>query len=510
MLKQNRPSVYYSVAFFIAFLTLSFLYGYFDMINQPADGVHVWRQSDGLSMALKFYEDGNSLFEPKMHNQLNDEGMAAGEFPILYYIVGKLYHIFGVNIWVFRSVWWLISFLGYFFLFQFCSKILNNKLWGILISLFTFTSPILIIYGFSFVPDPTALSLTFISWYTLYSFYISKKKKFLLLSILLICIAATIKITSLISIFALCLVLGVNLLIRRIRWQINTQQTILSLAPIAIGLLIISSWYYYTSHYNKVHNTAYFFLKTAPIWDITAEQRVVIYNQILGWSREYFYETGRHVIYVFAILIIFPIFNKSFCRKEYWLYLLSFLGVIAFSLLFYSQFSHHDYYIINLVFIVPLTVLAFVRKYQFLLSKKKWITPGFQLLFSVLLVASTIHAKKRSNERFAVRDLWLNLNLYELRDKLPEYGVLKEDLVVVPHDPSPNITLYALNRNGWTGLNSVQSPEILNLKIEQGAKWMIIPDKNFYDHPVVEPYKENLVVDFKGIRIYSIQPSKQN
>lgn len=504
MTNKTKTSLMYNLIFSLLFFSLCFFYDYFNILNQPADGIHVWRQTDGLSMALKYYEDGNGLFEPKMHNQLNNNGKAVGEFPIMFYLVGKLYHVFGVHHWVYRGLWWLISFIGYFFLFKFCSNVLKNKVWGILISLFTFTSPILIIYGISFISDPIALSFLFISFHFIYNYISFQRRRDLFISFLFVSLAGVIKITTLIpvvSLFAVVLLQSAGL---RIKQQITTVQLIKTLIPFVACFAVIAAWYMFASHYNKLNNTTYFFLRFAPLWELSSEEITHIKDSINGWSREYFYESGRHILYAFALLILVPFFLKTLLKKEYLFYLLSLLGFFSFAILFFAQFKDHDYYVVGLTFIIPLTALFFVKKFSFIFSKHKFLSMGVQVLFSVLLIACVIHASKRSKERFAIKTEWLDLDLYELRNELENYGISKDDLAVVPHDPSPNITLYAINMKGWSKLNDVHKPEVLAEKIEMGAKWMIVSDERFYNDPIVEKYKGNLTVDFKGIKIYRL------
>ncbi|MEQ8624987.1 MAG: glycosyltransferase family 39 protein [Vicingaceae bacterium] len=496
----------FSGLIFVLFLVLlGYLYSYFEIINDPADGIHVWRQTDGLSIAQKFFEEGNSLFKPEMHNRLGGEGKAAGEFPFMYYIVSIFYHIFGVHNWVFRSVWILTSMIGYYFLYRFCADLLKDKIWAMLISLFTFTSPILIVYGASFLPDPIALAFIFIAWYYLYKYVNERNRKHLVITCIFVVLSATLKITSLLSILAFAVVLGASLLIKRIRWQISTQALIYKFIPFVISFLVIFAWYYYASWYNKVNETSYFYLRSAPIWSLSSQEINEVALRLKGWSREYFYATGLHCLYAFALLTIIPISKKELKSPFYWIYFFSILGFIAFVALFYSQFSYHDYYVINLLFIIPLTLIFWVKKYGFILQKRRWINYTFQGLFLVLLIASVIHGKRRAEERFAIETGWLDKDLYELREQLESYGMDQNDLVLVPHDPSSNITLYAINMNGWTALNSIREPRIFQEKIDQGAKWLIVSDSSYYDNSIIDPYRDKLQLDFKGIRVYNLQ-----
>ena len=59
--------------FIFGFAIMSIVY-YHDFMNAPLQNVHIWRQSDCLSLA-KMYEEGAPLMEPEMHAQYGDHKM---------------------------------------------------------------------------------------------------------------------------------------------------------------------------------------------------------------------------------------------------------------------------------------------------------------------------------------------------------------------------------------------------------------------------------------------------
>lgn len=502
--------LFYDLIFLLLLLTSAYFYQYFEVLNTPPNGIHNWRQTDGASIAYIYYEQGNSFFSPEMHNRLAGEGKAVGEFPIMYYLVSIFYHIFGFHHWIYRAVWALTTLSGIFFLYKVSVKLLKDHFWAGFVALSSFASPVFAVYGISFMPDPIALSFIFISWYFLYS-YIEERSRGnhsnskLILTILFVTLAALLKITSFISILAIGMVLCMVLAVQRIRYQITTAAFFKKLSPFLLVFILIILWYRYAANYNEEHQTSYFFMKIAPIWDVIPENFEQSKERILGWMREYYYPSGLHVLYVMAGLVLIPFLNRKLKYPYYSLFLFSLIGLVIFVVLFYSQFEYHDYYVINLLFIIPLTYLCFLKKYLYWIEKYKVLKYIFRLGMCVLLILNVIHTHKRTVERFAFQDGWLDNDLYELRSRLDEFGINKNDLVLVPHDPSPNITLYAINLKGWTQVNSILNPEIFKEKVKLGAKYMIVSDPRFYDNPIIDPYRDDLVVDFKGIRIYSLE-----
>ena len=78
-----------NVLFLLLLVTFAGFY-YDGVLDQPPLSNHLWRQTDCISLTQN-YANGNSLLEPELHIQLADDntsGKTAGEFPIIYYIIG--------------------------------------------------------------------------------------------------------------------------------------------------------------------------------------------------------------------------------------------------------------------------------------------------------------------------------------------------------------------------------------------------------------------------------------
>src|SRR5512133_2289169 len=149
--------------FIIAGLSLTFRYPQ-TIVKRP-QSVHNWRQCDGLSLTLNYYEEGMRFFHPQTH-MLYSDGYKTGytapsEAPLLYYAVAILYHLFGEYEVIFRAVNLLLFFIGLFYLYKLAIKILKDSFFPAIVLVLLFSSPVLIYYGNNFLPNTAALSLTF-------------------------------------------------------------------------------------------------------------------------------------------------------------------------------------------------------------------------------------------------------------------------------------------------------------------------------------------------------------
>lgn len=489
--------------FFIGILLLfGACYYYYDILRFPPDGVHVWRQSDCASMAYSYFKEGNGLFDTKMHNLLNGEGRAVGEFPLMYYIVGKLYSVFGYHIMIYRKVWMVITFSGLFFLFKFLSGVLKDKFWAGIISLFTFTSPIFIIYGISFLPEPISISFLFISAYSFYRYSLKGKLIPYYVGLLFVFLAATLKITTLIPFIAIA---GTYLYSNKDRlfllsfWK-NIRSLIL---PIVLTLVLILSWMLYAKNYNFSNKTAYFFLKSAPIWKLTMYEISDVYTAVIGWTREYLSKIGIITLVVMATFNVLPIWNKGFDKKVDLFYKFSLIGFFSFVALFFSQFKAHDYYVVNMVFILPLTVGVFVIKLHSNVSFSREIKYVLLTFFFFITLFSFNHSVDRVKDRISKPSSFYNRDLLNFSKEIEKYGISRDDIIVIPQDKSPNIVLYALNMKGYTGYN-LSWNRLENLK-KRGAKWMLVQSKNQYNNPIYKGYENKIVAQYNEIRVFSLE-----
>ena len=98
-------------------LILFLAFGFHEVLFSNFYGMHAWRQSDCLSLAYHYYE-GNSFLEPEIHNLISDNnttGKSAGEFPILYWLVGNIWSIIGHSESFYRFFVLLITISGFWF-----------------------------------------------------------------------------------------------------------------------------------------------------------------------------------------------------------------------------------------------------------------------------------------------------------------------------------------------------------------------------------------------------------
>ena len=184
---------------------LFFSYSYQEIIFYPIHSIHSWRQADCVSLAKNFINESN-LLEPSIHNYISDggkSGKTAGEFTLLYFIIGKIWNLTGVHLWIYRAVNLGLLLFSLFHLYKGLIHYWKSKFWSLFTSLIILTSPIIVYYGNSFLTNTTGIACAILGWSFFMRYKQLDKSKWLVGSLLLFTLAGLFKITAAVSIVAL-------------------------------------------------------------------------------------------------------------------------------------------------------------------------------------------------------------------------------------------------------------------------------------------------------------------
>ena len=270
------------------------------------------------------------------------------------------------------------------------------------------------------------------------------------------------------------------------------------------GIVVLNYfWYSYANRFNFEHGTNYFFIRTAPAWEMTNETFRELADIIYRIRVTEYYNGDMFILP--AVLILLGLFIR---KANLWnmLFLISvFTGSLLYLFMFFQQFRYHDYYMINPVIIIPLLYLIGYS----IFNKMDYSPPKalIQIILILVLAQSSMISKGIVNFRYQSPDanFFLGKGYGEIDSYLEEIGVDREDFVISLPDESPNISLYLMNRKGWTNLyhNNIEEGDITYF-IKAGAKYLIIGDEKLLDDPVIGKFTQNQVGYYKGIRIFRL------
>lgn len=515
-----------NLLFIFAILGLFFIYGYQYTIHLGPYSMHQWRQADCLSITNNYYQDHLPFLEPEI-NWTNENGnhKTVSEFPLIYYTVAKIWSILGKNILIYRIISVSILFLGLFSLYRIFIDFTKSIFWSLASVIFVFTSQILVYYGNNFLADASALSLSFIGFYFTSRYYRTLAVKWLWLAHLLFLIAGLLKITALMGFFCL-MPIHIYYILKN---ESNIKKRLLIFLPGLILLSLTFAWYAYAKAYNQANISGIFLQNVLPFWEmdhlsILKNETLLFYNL----SAEFLNHSAQTILFFITLYCL--VHYKS--SNRFLLVLMIFLctSSLLYIALFFKVFDVHDYYLTNLLIVIPAILLTFydiVQKQSPSFFSSRWVR-SIIALFLIYLVAQTA-----SNNRIKYSDQdpitensfliekpyrdyyeWYHYNykntflaLENIEPYLLAMGVQPKDKVISVPDESINISLYLMNRKGFTdfGYNYIKADEKIEKFKQIGAKYLIINDTTVIaKRPDLQPYTKNKIGNYKNVFVYKL------
>jgi hypothetical protein len=455
-----------TVLFFLNFYTKTIFFG--------PSGTHQWRQSDCLSIAKNYYEEGMHFFEPKIHYQGPKGGHAVSEFPILNYSAAVLWKLFGEGEYLYRLLEYLIYLAGIFTLFNTIGRYYRSWLMSFFAVSLLLTSPLLTFYSLNFIADVPALSLSIICYCLLYRFYKEKRVKHFYWSLFFGALAVLMKASAIVPLGMLAFFTFVDAfnLNRVFKTEKLFAKKWLPFCLVIAVALIIVSWYRFALNYNDNYKNAVFLLSVLPLWDM--QQHEIFYNLKFLFNNHFPAFLNKPMLFLFFVLVMYVITKfkelNSFLKYSF---IFSAAYFLLYLIFFFQVFNVHDYYLSNLMIFPVITFISFVHiisKTNFMAANSKFI-----MLFvcSVTLVNS-FHAAAVYRLRMIKDDklihwfpfvsqdeqnnvnwlFWFNEKSVEkvkdLTPALREHGIKREDMVLSIPDQSFDISLYFMDQKGLT------------------------------------------------------------
>lgn len=500
-----------NIGFLLVFIWLCWFFNYHVTFFKPPQSVHTWRQTNSLSITQMYYQYKCPFFEPEIQNQFADRGKSGktiAEFPILYYLMAKIWQLIGKSEWSFRVLHLVIIFIGLFSLFRLLIPITGNAIRAGFISSLIFTSPMFIFFGPNFLPDAPALAFTFLAWYFLYRFIKYKRKYyFLWISAAFFFLAMSLKVITATGFIAI----GSWALFEKILTREDNRIFRFKFKhylPFVISFLLVLAWFKYTLYYNNLHMAEYSVSDIWPIWKTSKEKL----NQVLDalekiYFKEFLFPNLQYatvLIWLFLLVVI-----KKLSPFFRYLIIIMPLGMASVLALWFEVLQGHDYYMISQFQVLVIVWAAF---FSYLKGKRLWNNPIIYIALIYIVSILAENGRIHHNDRY--RGWWnegykKNLEAYtEVAPYFDKWGIGDDDLVISIPDNSIATTLYYMNRRGYTSFGNDFSKSLeFRKRIFQGAKWLIIKDKEILNDPVVQEFATDSVGQYRNIIVYRLNRS---
>ncbi|MFW5804971.1 MAG: ArnT family glycosyltransferase [Bacteroidales bacterium] len=507
-----------TIFFLVVMVGLLYFYRFHTTSFDPPQGLHQWRQCVGAGYAMNYYNYDLDIAEARMYNLLGQDyttDLSFTELPLLYYSVAVLYKICGPDDSIFRIFNALIFLVGLFLLFKTFRFYLKDQFWSLIIVVALFTSPTLVYYTNSFLPNTTAFGFVFMALYFLHLHLVKDKNSHLYLASFFFLLAATTKVTSIVSLLGLvgAFVL-MQLFDKGFREKYNYKKYMIpAIIPFA-GVLI---WYTFAQWFNTKYGATISPLELRAIWKLPPDTIAEIWRKIREiWLNSYFHVSLLYVALgsLIASIVFFRKTNRFFSL----VFFLSVFAGTAFFFFFFRSLYNHDYYLIN-VFIVVL--FALINLFYLIKNHLPRVYKSiiFKIAFALLVgyyayeCRQMIHVKHEGYFNATHKKRYSGFIGMETYNR--KLGIEPRDFVVSIPDPSIDISLYLMNQPGWTEFRLPKHRNLARYKgadgmiyfISKGAKYLFISDLNIFSdeqYDYLIPYMTNKIGQHKNVAVFDL------
>ncbi|MBL7825856.1 MAG: glycosyltransferase family 39 protein [Saprospiraceae bacterium] len=488
----------YTIRFVLVFFITAWVGGYHSWLQWPPAAIHQWRQADGASLSLQYAIQPN-IWKPHVQNLfLSGNPQAVGELPVLYWLSGCYSRFFDTPAYPLRWIGLFFLFWGLWGFGWALLKQTNNPFLAALGAGVLMSSPVLSYYGPNFLPDAPGFCFLLMMISALYRAFERQSLAWLALATIFCTMAVLLKLSMAILPLALATTwcLGLN----KHWWNgnrlLNSKFPIWAILGSAVLIMGFRIW---ISEYNRANEAFYFLTAVRPIWNYDLG---FILETLVLWFQTAAPTFGSIGLYaVCGVSLWFLIrYWKSMHHKVKTVLWLSFLGSVAYWLLWFRMFREHDYYMICLLILPVLLILCLTE-----MAAPKMLL----MLFAVAWILGLGHVGWVLKKRAALavdpaNSLTLPVGAFLSKEALTAAGIPDSVRLFCPEDPSPNVALFALKRQGITAYTLGFDPSLDSLvKYQEKLRidFMALRDTTHYT-PELRTCFPNLKTQLSGWYLY--------
>lgn len=515
--------------FFVLFISA---YEYGRLLHARPQPMHLWRQGDCLALTLNYARGNGTFLEPEILARIADgrtTGKSAGELPLIYWVMGRIWAVIGQSEFTYRLFGLLLHAAATFALFGAVRRITRSDFWSVATALLFFTSPVVVYYGISFLPDVPAFDLALIGWYAMTRFADRRDHRLWYLAAACFGLAALLKVTAGMSLVAL----GALLLVATVRprWLGAERRLLPDPAPgwgaLAVVLAAVLAWYLHAEAYNELHGGRYTFNNLWPIWTMTPERIAEAWHFASDILVFQVFDTTVWLLLGLALVVLLA-HARQVPRAAWSLIALLLTGTVAYVLLWFNALLFHDYYFINpqvALLAVWVVFLWWLVRHRPAIARAGATRAAMVLLVTYNLGYAANNSHMRHHEGpplmpasllpvYHERELgFWNITTYRhladlntITPYLRSIGVRETDPVIFPDDESINASLYLMGQPGWTGfVGGLDTAATYDRLIRNGATHLLFADASWEQRSFLRPYLRRPIGRHGAVRIFDLR-----
>lgn len=430
--------------------------------------IHAWAQSDWYSISLGYVDNGFDFFHPQtmLYNKQDDgvwgSPITSVDFPVHEYVVALLMQLFGTTSpWVFRIWTCFVGMVGMFFLYKLTFLLTDDWIKSTGVVGIAMTAPSYAYYFSGFIPSIPSLTFVIIGLWGYFSYVRKGKTGYFHVGFACLTLAAMIRMPQVVPLVAVCCFEVLRMFRGESGWRDKVVTVGVSFACY-IG-------FYLWNRYLQAEYGSMFLGRLLPARDMD-DARYVYENVRERWMFHYF-QRIQHWLVLAAVMaaaiaaVIRAVKGRHSSAKEcisntsrlslWWFLGIYFLGAILYVVAMLRQFSNHDYYFLDSLFL-PFILLLVLSLAQ--LPAAKRIRSGLvgALLLAILLIIMGKEAVQMQQLRREPFDPALRCYEHFLgSDKLLDQAGISRDAKVVALFAYPKSSCFIqMQRRGYIVLNT--------------------------------------------------------
>jgi hypothetical protein len=482
---------------FVGLLLTALAANWMSVLFLHPQGTHVWRQCDGASYALNYFQNDQPFLQPQTHTLTGENGHTVSEFPIVYFCAAKLYKAFGFHDWFIRWIHLFFFLGGVIYTWLITRRWVKKPYLSLIPPLFLFGTSYILYYGPNYLPDVAALCLGIAALYHFLKAVEGSHWGHVLLYAAFTCFAMLLKISCGILPLAAACAWFVMLVQGRPDMKMRSLSNWIFFPALLLALLINLEWVSFAKHYNQLNHTGQNLLGLFPIWESTFHGFLLNGK---AFATKWSYLLMSPICWGMIAYAAFMIYKQHKQLPHILKYLLLFcgLGTFAYALGWFQAFTDHDYYMICM-FAFPLLM---VISGTVLLDQRTTINlkKTYRIL-ALLFILNAAYNIPIQGGRFHVQNI--KPVMMEIQPYLRSIGIDRHQKVMSVPDGSPNITLYFMNNPGWTECFNSKGYDLVTFKA-QGCKYLIVSDSSYLQNDFYKAFFHKQIGFYKGVYIFEI------
>ena len=432
-------------------IALFFLVHLIGIWNPPIEAAHSWRQATGLMVARNYFAGNTSFWYPMVDETSGGTGIIGMEFPLLYYIQGKLGVLFGFHAGMGRLLNVLISTLGLVYFYALIRRFAEEK------TAFYATLLLMVscffMYSRKVMPDTEALAVYIIGIYYFFEALRFGRWKDVLLSFMMLSLGLLLKISV--------LPLLAFVVFAYVKTSNEPKKTLVFLIPF-ISLIPACIWYFIWNPYLAAHFGSWYNLGGG----LMNGGKAFLESPFLLLQQLVFHPFVSYLAFGLCLYGVIRLAKQGVSwawKLSLPLFLVLFTG---YALKAGVIFLTHEYYILPMV---PL--LAILGGYALsTLGKFSWV---FMLLISMEAIGNQLY------------DFRLNRSeAYKLElGHLAERYIPTQALVAINGNSNPQ-ELYFLGRSGWNlSDDTLRQKHVVHDLTAKGCSYLVVNKRTLSNLP---------------------------